>query len=372
MERPAKVLVVDDGQDSHDMVELLFSVPGEPGPRPVIFHAWNGQEGLEILAEHQDVDVMLLDLQMPVMDGFEVLGRLGTDRRFQGIPVFVFSGNRDDATRALRLGARDFVNKPGDLLEVKLRLSNLVDGKRRADAAERLKIDLLSVVSHELRSPMNGVLGMAQAIRDTGLTDEQTVYLDALFQSSTKMVSLINNLIGYLESENPVHGLPVEAFSLRKVIQAAFDKSTVEAGQQAVRCHFSLASGVPDGLVGLPSKLQIILEHLINNAVKFSPGGQVSVDVTCAGTSATGAVELTFQVSDTGVGFPMDLRDRLFEPFRQLDGSATRRFGGLGIGLAVASRLVSLLGGVLDVESHPGQGTCLRFTLAFQRPRLPD
>lgn len=363
MEKPAKLLVVDDSADSHEMVELLFNVPGETGPRPLVFHAAEGREGLDILARHQDMDVILLDLRMPVMDGFEVMTRLAADRRFQSIPVCVFSANKDDATKALKLGARDFVNKPADYLELKLRLLNLVAAKRRADAAERMKIDFLSVVSHELRTPMNGVIGMAQAIKDGGLTPEQDEYLAALQGSSARMLTLVNNVIGFLESENPLHSLPRVPFSLRQVIQGALERHGDEARRNGVVCSFALGRGVPDQLVGLPDKLSSILEHLVSNAVKFSPGGQATVEVSREPEPDT--VLLTFEVQDSGVGYPQEWVGRPFEPFRQKDGSETRKFGGLGIGLAVAARLVEMLGGVLDVESSAPGGSRFRFTLAF-------
>lgn len=363
MDRPPKLLVIDDGAEAHQMVELLFSVPGGTGPRPVLLHADDGREGLSLLQSHQDTDAIVLDLQMPVMDGFEFLTRIRQDRRLSGIPVLVFSGNREDSTKALKLGARDFVNKPGDYVEIHLRILNLIEGKRKTEAADRMRTDFLSVVSHELRTPMNGILGMAQTLKDSGLNDEQSLYLDALERSSDKMLTLVNNVLSYLESDSPLHTLPRTAFSLEGLLRATVDAQADRAAQNGVTLELSLEPEVPDRLVGLPDKLQTALGHLIGNAVKFSPGGRVTVGVGRE-PSDTGVV-LRFSVQDNGVGFAPERKESLFEPFVQADGSETRRFGGLGIGLSIASRLLGRLGGILDASSLPGRGSRFEFTLTF-------
>lgn len=364
MEKPAKFLVVDDSQDTHDMMDLIFNVPGEPGQKPVILHGWTGLEALEILAANQDVDVVVLDLVMPRLDGFEVLTRLAADPRFRTIPVLVFSAGRDEAVKALRLGARDFVNKPGDYLEMKLRILNLVESKRRADASDRSKIDFLSVVSHELKTPMNGVIGMAQALRDLDPSPEQSECLSALEDSSRKMMSLINNLLWFLESENPLHRLPRVPFNLEEVLEASWAPLRPEAARTGVRVETSVDPGIPQALLGLPDKIQLVLFHLVGNAIRFSPGGKVKVSALLLDSGA-GTVDLSFSVADTGCGFPPEWKDRLMEPFTQADATETRRLGGLGIGLSIASRLIQMQGGVLDVHSRPGLGSTFRFTLKF-------
>jgi len=360
MDSPAKLLVVDDDPQVHELVDLLFA----SGPRVTVLHALEGRSAWELLLLHQDLDAIVLDLVMPVMDGFEVLSKIQADRRFRHLPVCVFTGNRDQATRALRMGARDFVQKPGDYEEIRLRLANLIESKRRAEEAERTKVDFLSVVTHELRTPMNGVLGLTQALRDGGLSEDQGSYLQALEKSAHKMLSLIEGVIGYLESDNPFQSFPREAFGVRDLVEGVWQRFDAEAERMGVTRHLILAPGLPSRVWGLPDQLRTILGHLVGNAVKFSPGGTVTLEVHLAGSTSE-SYSLEFRIRDTGIGFPIDQKDVLFEPFTQLDGSVTRTYGGLGIGLAVATRLVHRLGGCLEVQSL-SPGSEFRFALAFE------
>jgi signal transduction histidine kinase len=363
MDSPAKLLVVDDDPQVHELVNLLFA--STPGPQVTVLHALEGRAAWELLLLHQDLDAIVLDLVMPVMDGLEVLSKIKADRRFRHLPVCVFTGNRDQATRALQMGARDFVQKPGDYEEIRLRLANLIESKRRAEEAERTKVDFLSVVTHELRTPMNGVLGLTQALRDGGLTEDQQSYLEALEKSAHKMLSLIEGVIGYLESDNPFQSFPREVFAIREVVEGVWQRFDTEAQRLGVTRELVLAPGLPARVWGLPDQLRTILGHLVGNAVKFSPGGRVTLEVRGLATPPHPSLE--FRIRDTGIGFPLDRRDVLFEPFTQLDGSVTRTYGGLGIGLAVATRLVHRLGGSLEVTSL-SPGTEFRFALSFPDP----
>lgn len=365
MDSPAKLLVVDDDPQVHELVDLLFA--STPGPQVTVLHALEGRAAWELLLLHQDLDAIVLDLVMPVMDGLEVLSKIKADRRFRHLPVCVFTGNRDQATRALQMGARDFVQKPGDYEEIRLRLANLIESKRRAEEAERTKVDFLSVVTHELRTPMNGVLGLTQALRDGGLTEDQQSYLEALEKSAHKMLSLIEGVIGYLESDNPFQSFPREVFAVREVVEGVWQRFDTEAQRLGVTRELVLAPGLPARVWGLPDQLRTILGHLVGNAVKFSPRGRVTLEVRALATTPHPSLE--FLVRDTGIGFPLDQRDVLFEPFTQLDGSVTRTYGGLGIGLAVATRLVHRLGGSLEVTSL-SPGTEFRFALSFPEPSL--
>jgi signal transduction histidine kinase len=364
MEKPMKILVVDDSPDTHEMVELLFGASGRPGVHSAIVHAENGRDGLKQLTAHPDLDVVILDLTMPVMDGFAFLEQV-RNGRFASIPVCVFTGNQEEASKALGLGARDFVRKPGDYQELRLRIINLVDQKRRAQASERAKIDFLAVVGHELRTPMNGIVGMAQAIRDDGLTPQQSDYLDALETSSRRMMVLINNVLNFLESDNPLLGVPRISFGLRETLAAVLEVYAETARRNGIDAEVLVEPAVPDRLIGLPDKLRLILDQLVGNAVKFSPGGKVviGVDIESHGESE---VYLVFSVQDTGIGLPAEDQERILEPFTQQDGSVTRSFGGLGLGLSIAHRTIQMLGGFLEVQSKPGRGSTFRFTCPFK------
>lgn len=214
---------------------------------------------------------------------------------------------------------------------------------------------------------MNGILGMAQAIRDGALSAEQSRYLEILEQSSHKMMAMVDDVLQFLESENPLQPLPRTPFDPRQVVQSVVTRLGDAAFHNEVSIDPVWGPGVPTTLIGLPEKLAVVLHHLVGNAVKFSPGGKVLVSVDSV-ESPTGTVCLRFAIRDTGVGFPDGWRDRILNPFTQVDGSVTRKFGGLGIGLSIASRVVQMLGGTLEVESEPGRGSQFTFVLTFTAP----
>jgi len=362
MNGTAKILVVDDNPEIHDILGKLFKSRGEDGETPLCLHADNGKTGLDVLSANPDIDVIILDLNMPVMDGFTFLEHVRADLRFRMIPVCVFSGNREDSTKALSLGAQDFINKPGDYKEIKLRVLNLVESKRRAEASERAKKDFLSNVSHELRTPMHGVMGMMELMRTTELTTEQSEYIELLEQSANNMLNMVDNVLNFLQSENPLHLLPVVPFSLRALVQESIDRLAPEVKNNGVTLAVDIHPDLPDNLAGLPDKVQLVFHHLLSNAIKFSPSGKVSVSIA-PGTREETSVQLRCSVIDTGIGIPPENQSSIFEPFLQGDSSSTRKFGGLGIGLSIASRVVQMMGGSIHVESSPGGGSTFRFAI---------
>ena len=358
----AKILIVDDHPAIHAILAKLFDGRGESGAKPVILNADNGQAALDILAGNPDIDVIILDLNMPVMDGFELLAHIKGDLRFQAIPVCVFSGNKDDSVKALKLGARDFINKPGDYFGIKIRVANLIESKRQAEASERAKINFLATVSHELRTPMNGVIGMTQLLQTTELTVEQSEYVETIEESADDMMAIINNVISFLGSEAPLHHMPIIPFSLRVIAHDSMSQFISRALENNVAVDVDIHPDIPDRLLGLPDQLQTIFYHLLNNAVTFSPSGTVCLRIM-PGVHKESSVQLLCSIADTGIGISAEKQSSIFKPFTQADGSFTRKFGGLGIGLSIADRLVQMMGSSLAVESAPGCGSTFSFSV---------
>lgn len=272
----AKILITDDNPDVHEIMRRTFESPGDTGTAaPLLFHADNGQAALDVLAGNPDIDVIVLDLMMPVMDGFEFLVHVKNEARFRSIPICVLSGSRDESTKALNLGARDFIIKPGNHAENRLRILNLIQNKRQVETSERAKVQFLAAISHELRTPMSGVIGMTQLLRTTELTGEQSGYVKYLEQSAIKMMTLVDDVFAFLESENPFHHLPKTPFSLRAIIQELIDTLAPDAAKSGVSLSVDIHPDLPDTLSGLPDKIQMIFRHLMGNAIKFSPAGKV-------------------------------------------------------------------------------------------------
>jgi len=361
MNTAAKILIVDDNPSIHDIMGKLF-YHGDDGATHTILHADNGQEALSVLNTTPDIDVVVLDLDMPVMNGFETLSHILADLRLQAIPVCVFSSSKDDSTKALKLGARDYIIKPGDYQEIKIRVLNLIDGKRRAEASEQAKIHFLATVSHELRTPMSGVMGAAQLLQMTEMTDKQSRYVELIDESASNILAIINNCLGFLQSENPLHNLPAVAFSLRSTVLKSIGSLANAAEKNGVAMEAEIHPDLPDHLSGLPDKIAVIFHHLLSNAIKFSPAGKVVVRIE-PGLRDETSVQLRCSVIDTGVGISPEQHSSIFEPFTQADGSNTRAFGGLGIGLSIASRMVQMMGGAIHVESGSSGGSTFRFAV---------
>ncbi|HWM89581.1 MAG TPA: ATP-binding protein [Thermoanaerobaculia bacterium] len=244
--------------------------------------------------------------------------------------------------------------------QVRDRTRALETAMEQALAASRAKSEFLANISHEIRTPMNGVLGMADLLTGTSLDRRQQEYVLAIQVSGQALLELINDILDFSRMESSELTVRRAPFVLKEVLDDSLGIIRPMAARQGLALHSSIAQGTPKALIGDRGRTRQVLLNLLTNAVKFTPQGEVSVELSARPLEA-GRFEVCFAVSDTGIGIADRDLERLFIPFQQLDGSPNRRYGGAGLGLAISKRLAELLDGEIRVESAPGQGSTFHF-----------
>ena len=234
----------------------------------------------------------------------------------------------------------------------------------KAEEASRLKGQFLANMSHELRTPMNGILGFTQLTLSTRLTADQRDYLDTVERSAEALMQLLNDILDVSKIEAGKMELDREPFSMRACVEASTKTMQAAAQNKGLELTWNVDAQIPDNLVGDANRIRQVLLNLVGNAIKFTDVGGVRVSVGME-PAPDGSLLAHFSVRDSGPGIPEDKRQVIFEPFRQADGSTTRRYGGTGLGLAISSGLVDIMGGRIWVESEVDRGSTFHFTTPF-------
>jgi len=222
------------------------------------------------------------------------------------------------------------------------------------------KMAFLANMSHEIRTPMSGILGTAELLRETALTPEQHASLDVITSSGDALLGILNDILDLSKIEAGEMTLEVTPFDLPALIYSTARLLGVRAFERGLELVCNVDDPVPRRVRGDPGRLRQVLINLIGNAVKFTPRGEVVVDVRLVRRADDRAL-IAFTVRDTGIGISPDQRERIFSPFGQADPSTTRKYGGTGLGLSISRRLVNLMGADISVESEPGRGSSFGF-----------
>lgn len=386
---PPLALVVDDDNSLRFLIRQILEMAGMR-----VEEATNGVQALECFQQYHP-DIVLLDVLMPRQNGFDTCAAIRRLPEGTHTPVLLMTGFDDmqSISRAYEVGATDFIAKPWQVLILSqrvrymlrasqtlaaLRLSEthlaqtaqalktsnqeLMVARDHALEAVRLKTEFLATVSHELLTPMNGVLGMTTLLLDTPLSSTQQDYAETIQASGQSLLALLNDLLLFTQldrEQRPQEQVTFNLSDLCTTVLGFFDPQAHQKGlQMTTTCHPTL----PRELCGPATGIETVLQKLVSNAIKFTARGSVTLRVVWEQSAAPDLV-LRFEVHDTGIGIPAMHRPRLFQPLTQGDGSFTRQYGGIGVGLAIAKKLVDSMGGTIDVISEPGQGSTFWFTV---------
>ncbi len=384
---PGTVLVVDDEPRNLEVLTHILSAPG--------FHVVTAEDGEEALvkAHAEAPDVILLDVVMPQMDGFEVCRRLKADPATLYTPVALITALRGvrERTRGAEAGADEFISKPFDSVELLTRVKSLARIKRLYDQLrttnhdleqrvaertaelqralrelrelDRLKSEFIANVSHELRTPLLHVKGTVTLLADGALgalTPEQARGLQVAEEAAEQLERVVEDIIDF----NEVHGRPLdlEPVPVSEVCQSAAQTLLPRAQRLSLTVRVSVPPELPPVRADAAA-LTRVLRHLLDNAIKFSPAnGLVQV------LAERRDDRIRISVKDQGAGIAPDEQERIFTLFYQSDGSTTRRAGGMGLGLALVRKLLAAHGARVHLDSSPGQGSTFYFELPIAAP----
>jgi signal transduction histidine kinase len=390
------ILIVDDTLES---LQLLSSTLSEQGYK--IRGAAQGKMAIRT-ARLSPPDLILLDIKMPEMDGYEVCEQLKLAEQTRNIPVVFISALDEviDKVKAFQVGGVDYVTKPFQVEEVLARiehqimirrLSKQVEEKQnqlqeqnkqlqqeiqerkkaeeKAAAANQAKSEFLANMSHELRTPLNAILGFSQLMnRNSQLTAEQREYLGIINRSGEQLLELISDILDLSKIESGRITLNERNFDLYRLLDDLEEILQIKAEQKNLEFVFSVTSEVPQYIRGDEQKLRSCLLNLLSNAIKFTNYGSVTLTV---GKSNSLEPYLWFSVSDTGVGIARNEVDTVFDAFVQT--SAGVAFAeGTGLGLAITKKFVQLMGGEITVSSVLGEGTTFQFSIKLTEAGLSE
>ncbi|MFA5417496.1 MAG: response regulator [Bacteroidales bacterium] len=378
MDIKPKILIVDDKFENLIALETVLR-----DANVEFIRALSGNEALAATLKHEFA-LAIVDVQMPDMDGYETVELIHNDPNITYFPVIFVSAIYNDeryVIKGIETGAVDFISKPIipkvlkgkvkvflDLYEQKklLQSSNaeLLKSKELAEKNNFLKSLFLATMSHEIRTPMNGILGVTELLKQTPLNQDQLDLINIMSISGENLLAIINDILDISKIESGMISLENVQFDLKKLISDSVTILTMKAREQNNNLQFSIADNVPQFLYGDPLRLKQIVINLINNAIKFTKNGSVSLGIKVE-TKDKDEVKLYFEITDTGIGITKEGLTKLFKSFSQVSQSTQREYGGTGLGLAIAKNLTELMNGEIGVRSKPGVGSTFWFTAFF-------
>jgi len=384
-----KVLVVDDEPDMEVLIRQKFRKQISSGNFNFLF-AQNGEQGLGILLKEPDMEMVMTDINMPVMNGLTFLEKI----RDAKLPCksIVISAYTDieNIRSAMNRGAFDFITKPidfNDLETTMMKTLRAVDEyrmanqaiserdkaiieKEQARASAQFKQQFLANMSHEIRTPMNSVIGLANLLLRSPLEGSQKKYVRMIQSASEQLMSIINDILDISKIEAGKMSLESVPFNLREVISNVNNILVMKAEEKGLKIRIEIEDSIPQYIKGDPSRLAQVLINLVGNSIKFTSQGYIAVKVSLK-QRLENVDLILFEVTDTGIGISKEKAENIFESFTQADSDTSRKYGGTGLGLTISRQLVELQGGNIGLESEPGVGTRFYFEIPYLQTDNP-
>ena len=375
---PASILVVDDDPIVRSLMSATLTRDGF-----TVIEAEDGVEGCRLYEEHRP-DLLLVDVLMPRMDGYQLCRQLRANPQSAYVPIVVATSLDDlpSIARAYDAGATDFVPKPINWLVLNHRIryilrasrafedlrrnqERLIAAKEAAEAANRAKSEFLANMSHELRTPLNAIIGFSGMMSDRmfgPLNERYLDYANIIGSSGKHLLAIITDILDLAQADADKLMLAEERVDLGEVVELG--SSIVQDMARRAKIDFrSEIDGPLPTVLGDPAKLTQILVNLLSNAIKFTePGGAVRLKVMRPAHHG-----ITFRVEDTGIGMSAEQIPIALTPFGQIESNLTRKHDGVGLGLPLTKRLVELHGGTIEIDSEPGKGTVVSAHLPEER-----
>ncbi len=252
------------------------------------------------------------------------------------------------------------------VVETLQNITDLVQSRSNLLLANKAKGDFLSNVSHEIRTPINGLLGMIDLLDATILNEEQSEYVEVMKNSSKKLMTIVTGILDYSKIESGKIECKIIAFDLRITLEMILETISKRIKKRGLKFSQYIDNQVPSLLKGDPEKLRQILNNILDNAIKFTEKGEIKISVKLEKEDASKA-KIKFDISDTGIGISQEKCAAIFDSFTQVDGGTTRKYGGTGIGLSISKQLIDLMSGTIEVKSLPNQGTSFKVSIEFEK-----
>lgn len=380
------ILIVDDRPENLLTLESILD-----SPELNIIKASSGNEALALMWEHEFA-LVLLDVQMPIMDGFETAEIMRSREKTKNIPIIfitAISKDRSHVFRGYESGAVDYLYKPLDMdvLRSKIKafieffrhknalqrttkqlektIKELEEAKRTAEEATHAKSMFLATMSHEIRTPLNGIIGMSELLLTETESAEQSEKVKAIKDSGESLLEIINDILDVSKIEADRMELETIPFSIQELCSKIAKMIAVKAGEKNLTLQFELAPNLPDLVIGDPLRIRQVLLNFLSNAIKFTPNGTIKLTIDLLSRMGKKA-SIEFAVIDQGIGISQEQIGRLFQTFQQADHTISRKFGGTGLGLFISQRLVTMMGGIIQVTSKLNEGSRFSFILDME------